>query len=98
MVIPDVIEFLMYKNNGKFYRNFWDFMIDEHLWRNRTKVYMIYNLDHEKTIEDRVRKYEKVHINWRLLTEFQFAYCILTGNECWTSLINKEMEASIRKI
>ena len=98
MVIPDLMEFLMYKNNGKFFRNFCDFIKEEQHCRKMTKVYMIYNLDHEKTIDDKVKKYDKGHINCRLLTEYQFTYWILTDNECWLIVITKEMEAVVRKL
>ena len=98
MIIPEVMEYLMFKNNGRFYRSYCDFLVDEKKCTGRTKVYFIYNLVDENKIEENVKTYEKRHLNCRLLTEFQFAYCILTGNECWLSLITNEMEASIRKI
>ena len=98
MIIPDVMEYLMFKNNGRFYRSYWDFLVDKTKWTGRTRVYFIYNLSDKEKIEENVKTYVNRNLNCRLLTEYQFAYCILTGNECWLSLITNEMEASIRKI
>ena len=92
------MEYLMFKNNGRFYRNYWDFLDDKSKVTSRTKVYFIYNLSDKKKIDEKVKTYWSRHLNWRLLTEYQFAYCILTGNEKWLSLITEEFEESIRKI
>ena len=98
MVIPNEIEFLMYKNNGKFFRKFSSFMEEKKHCTKMTRIYFIYNLRQEDKISAKVKKYERGHIMARLMTEYQFTYCILTGNEWWMSVIGKQIEEEAREL